>query len=83
MGILTVRPTESEEQTIERVKAKYRISSSSKALITAAERCLTLEIQLEQLRKEKQDLQALVRNYREANSDFLRGLDALKKLNNS
>nr|WP_181718604.1 hypothetical protein [Pedobacter sp.] len=80
MGVLTVRMSEIDEQVIEKVKKKYQITTSTKALLHTLHIALKLEKDLEELRSEKRQLQNKLASYREHSLDILSGISGLQKL---
>src|ERR1700744_6635290 len=64
MGVLTVRSTETEDELIEEIKKKYSITVNTKALLYAAQRCMQLEKENAELKRDRANLQAQVSDYR-------------------
>ncbi|MEN0053562.1 MAG: hypothetical protein AAGC65_07825 [Mucilaginibacter sp.] len=83
MGVLTVRLTEIEEQLIDEIKKKYNINVNTKALLYAALKCMSLEKEVAELKRDKAALQAQVRDYRQGTLDLFSGLEQLKRLTNN
>lgn len=80
MGVLTVRSTETEDELIEEIKKKYGITVNTKALLYAAQKCMQLEKEVADLKRDKANLQVQVRDYRQGSLDLLSGIAQLTKL---
>ncbi|RYX87503.1 hypothetical protein EON73_01235 [bacterium] len=83
MVVLTVRTDELDDSLIDKVKQRYGVSTSAKALISVVRNCLNSEIELAELKNEKLKLQHQVQDYQSANLDLSKGLSHLTKLTNN
>jgi hypothetical protein len=80
MGVLTIPLNETEEKTVSAVMLNYNIATKTGAMRHASSIILKLEKELEELRRDKKNLEIKVADYRRSSLDLLSGISGLCKL---